>query len=267
MDYVAGVSWPRSGHHMLVRLLKLYFGSEFNYYNSYADDVPFDGVVPPPNKNNIHFSKSHDFNLDMPQLAGQKYLVQYRDFINSTVSNYELFVLHGGEDSPASFQTHASNEFSRYKRFMSKWVTTNFKGTGLLIEYNNFLENPQKILKQSVLFFKPDSAVNLKKIEQAIARVDGERVENAKLQTLKHTGVHEGRDVKSFRYYTPELFNILSRLSLSSETVNNSFQKLLSRNANQGNMLPFQTYETIEKLETFIRGSTEFKNLNSKGRS
>lgn len=31
MDNVIGVSWPRSGHHLLVRLLKFYFGDKMRY--------------------------------------------------------------------------------------------------------------------------------------------------------------------------------------------------------------------------------------------
>ena len=28
-SYVIGVSWPRSGHHLLARLLRLYYGATF----------------------------------------------------------------------------------------------------------------------------------------------------------------------------------------------------------------------------------------------
>ena len=69
MDYVVGISWPRSGHHMLLRLLKLYFGPSFGYCSLYGDRPEHPEVpqccrcVPCTNAGKINFSKNHDFDL------------------------------------------------------------------------------------------------------------------------------------------------------------------------------------------------------------
>ena len=100
MERVIGVSWPRSGHHLLVRLLTLYFGETFRYCDFYGG-VDNCCKTAPCTRADIHLAKSHDFDLALPQIADRKYLIQYRDFVPSVVSNFELHVRNGAPDTRA----------------------------------------------------------------------------------------------------------------------------------------------------------------------
>lgn len=265
MDYVVGISWPRSGHHMVVRLLQLYFGSEFRYCNSYADDPTCCKSIPCLKAGEIHLSKSHDFKLEASQVKGVKYLIQYRQFAPSLTSNFELHVLHGGEDSARAFRVFASDKFGRYQDFLEKWVTSDFGAQQLVVEYGAFLKDPVEGLTRIVQYFDPDTAIDPDRLKQAIAEVDGERVADSKLTKLAGTGVHKNRNVTEFRYYTPELFNTLERLSLSADKVQEAFKALLGRPAKLDNILAFQAYANTADLEDFIRASAEYKARNPSG--
>ena len=59
MDHVTGVSWPRSGHHLLVRMLKLYFGETFGYCDFYGGIEGCCKTVPCTRTDSVHLTKSH----------------------------------------------------------------------------------------------------------------------------------------------------------------------------------------------------------------
>jgi len=60
LRYVAGVSWPRSGHHLLQRLLQSYFPSLL-YCDFYGAETDCCKRIP-CSRPKVGFSKSHDFN-------------------------------------------------------------------------------------------------------------------------------------------------------------------------------------------------------------
>lgn len=207
----------------------------------------------------IHFTKNHDFDLDVPQLEGQKYLVQYRDFIPSAVSNFELFVRTGGEDSAQSFRRFASNQFTRYLNFIEKWVTSDFAKSQLLVHYNDLTDDPEAGFAKIVRFFDPHTAPDVDRIRKAVQSVDGQKVEKAKTQMIKGAGVHAARDVQDFRYYAPQLFQTLSELCLRREDVTATFQKVLGRKPGEPNMLRLQCQPSIEALEEVLKASPEYQ--------
>lgn len=261
MDYVVGVSWPRSGHHMLVRLLSAYFGDSFGYCSFYDLGGACCHRIPCRKSSKIRFTKSHDFKLRVPQLNHQKYLVQYRDFTPSVVSNFELFVRKGGEDSSLSFRKFASVSFGNYQNFIRKWVSSDFGKKQLVLNYADFLANPETHLKKIVQYFAPQVPVDENRVACAIASIDGEKIERKKVTKLKGAGIHKIRDVTEFRHFDKGVFNCLKNMKLSRAEVNKLYQKYLTRNAVEMNMLRLQGFASIEALENHITSSLEYKLL------
>lgn len=257
MDRVIGVSWPRSGHHLLVRLLTLYFGDTFLYCDFYGG-VDQCCKTAPCARADIHLSKSHDFDLSLPQIPGRKYLIQYRDFIPSVVSNFELHVRNGAPDTLTSFRNFASTQFDVYRAFMHKWVHSAFAAGQLLIDYDALQRDPTACLARAVAWLDPDTPADAARIAAAVAQVDGEQIERGKVKRLERTGVHAARRIEEFRHYRPELFAALARLALSRPEVITVFREVLGRDPVPQNMLTFQAYPSTGALRDALVGSEEY---------
>jgi hypothetical protein len=65
------VSFPRSGHHLLGRCLKQYFGRDFHYCPNVFRKAHFKD----PKTN---YQKNHDFDLSLPNTRAWYYVIQYR---------------------------------------------------------------------------------------------------------------------------------------------------------------------------------------------
>lgn len=259
MDHVTGVSWPRSGHHMLVNLLKNYFGTEFSYCSFYGSEIDCCKSLPCKRADKIDFTKSHDFDLSLSQLQGHKYLVQYRDFVPSVVSNFELHVRNGNDDTAEEFRRFCSLEFGRYKAFLSKWVYSDFAREQLVLKYEEFLKEPTDSLLRVASYFEPELRANQERAAAAVSSIDAVTIEKKQVQTRKAAGVTKERNVTDFRYYSPALFSTLERLNLSRGDVVGLFRKHLGRDPAEKNMLALQAYESREALEEFVVNSEEFK--------
>ncbi|WP_217639326.1 hypothetical protein [Salinihabitans flavidus] len=266
-----GISWPRSGHRMLVGLLKLYFGKSFGYCNFHSGKPSVEDIstcckqIPCKHAGRIMLTKNHDFDLSVPQLEGEKYLIQYRDFAPSVVSNFELFVRNGNEDSVLSFRKFVSNQFSRYLDFVNKWVHSPFAQDQLVLNYGTFLDDPHGELQRTIRYFDPEAEPDTDRIAQAIAEVDGQKIEQKTVKALHKSGVHGDRDLRQFRHYSPALFDEIERLRLPRQTVIAAFRKHLGRAPSELNILRFQGYESKEAFEVFLQDSKEYRLLKSKG--
>lgn len=265
MDHVIGVSWPRSGHHLLVRLLTSYFGPEFRYCDFYGGIDGCCKTMPCTRAAEVHFTKSHDFDLTLPQIEGRKYLIQYRDYLPSIVSNYELSLLEQPkeQDTAENFALFASTQFTGHKNFMTRWVHSDFAQSQLLLSYEQLITYPRESLALAVWWLDPDAAVDETRIEQAVSEVAGEKVERWKVQPLEHAGVHADRDLTAFRHYNPALFEQLGRLSLTREEVRRSFRILLGRPPAEKSYLHFQSLGSVEEMEDALRASDEYRQRQS----
>lgn len=252
---------------MLVRLLTLYFGPGFGYCNVYGGKPQVAGIdiccgrIPCLHAGRIHLTKSHDFNLNLPQVPGQRYLIQYRDFAPSVVSNFELFVCNGGEDSAESFHDFASNEFTRYLGFLQRWVRSDFARDQLVLNYSTFLGDPLTELGRAVAFVDPDTPLDEDRLRRAIADVDGQEVKRGQVRTLRKAGVHPERSLSDFRYHTPHLQKSLEELCLPHTAVVGAFLRILKRHPNRAHMLRFQSFRSVEELEAYLMASEEYGNL------
>jgi hypothetical protein len=255
-SYVMGVSWPRSGHHLLARLLKLYYGPKFTYCGFYGQPGCC-GQVPCARAGQVRYSKNHDFDGTLPQDAGQRHLIQTRAFTPSVVSNFELHLREGGQDDAASFARFASSQFTAWRAFQDKWVKSDFARTQTVIPYEALIRDPATALTYALTSFgesRPDPA----RLRAAIASVDGEDVAERRITPRPGSGVHAPRDVTQFRHYDAHLFAYLDKLTLTRQEVNRLFRRHLGRDAAEGNMLALQASPSLEALERMILGSPEY---------
>ncbi|MCL3883983.1 hypothetical protein [Marivita sp. GX14005] len=260
--YVMGVSWPRSGHHLLARLLRLYFGESFAYCAFYGQ-AGCCGTAPCARAGTIRYSKNHDFDGRLPQTRGQRVLIQTRAFTPSVVSNFELYLREGGTDDAASFAHFASAQFTAWRAFQAKWVTSRYGQGQTVIPYEDLIADPAAALARALGAFgeaRPDAG----RMRAAIARVDGEEVAGRQIRPRPGTGVHAMRDVTRFRHYEPATFARLDKLRLTRQEVNAVFRRHLGRDAAEANMLALQTMRSQVAVERMILGSPEYA---ARGRS
>lgn len=208
--YVAGVSWPRSGHHMLVNVLAAYFGQAFRHCEFHT----------PPNccksfpcaDPEVTFSKSHDFGLKMPMLEGVPYLIQYRAYIPSVVSEFELHVRAGEPNTKEHFMVFASMHHVGYRSFTKKWIDNEKAPEERLVLLYEDLTGENKALKfsEAIAFFAPGHAVETDRLSHVLQTVTKNQVDNGVTAYIRGAGVTAPRDVTAFRFYDREFFRELA---------------------------------------------------------
>lgn len=107
------VTYPRSGHHWLVKMLTHALGSELHYVDIYETHKNLESNP------EINLEKTHDFNNDTPT-SGFKIIVQIREFLPAVTSYWKL---------QPNWQTDAvaCKKFIRWQRgvyakFVNRWV-------------------------------------------------------------------------------------------------------------------------------------------------
>ncbi len=155
MRKVQGVSFPRSGHHLLIRDLISYFGPRsgsssdgafgMNIYERlslfsktyrnawqhfpaskknafvYCEYYSHCNNIPCINPHNT-FQKSHDFHLDLPRNDQLFYLVQIREPLPAIISWFELSLKHefprqGLEEEPADTKEYWHKFYAKKLEF------------------------------------------------------------------------------------------------------------------------------------------------------
>jgi hypothetical protein len=216
--YVVGVSWPRSGHHLAVNLLQEYFGDEFSYCEFYT---PKDccRTAPCIRHGSVKFSKNHDFYSMMPISDRHPYLIQYRSFLPSVVSAFEMFVGQGRPDTLASFEEFAIAAADMYNAFLAKWVFgLHPPGERLILRYEELTsDSNMDFISSLIRFFAPSHPVEFGRIRRIRASIQKEFVERGRKGVIDGFGVKATRDVEEFRFYDRRLFRKLGALTCKSE--------------------------------------------------
>lgn len=214
LEYYVGVSWPRSGHHLLARLLQLYFGDRFNYCEFYKT-VDCCKTVPCQRAGYICFSKNHDYKQAVPILPNTRYLVQYRRFSPALVSNFELYVRRTpGNDSARGFSTFARREARRYIQFVERWTQADTPNSVFAaVSYESLTDEPLDTMQQVARLFAPHEEPDTDKLREAIDSVPRITAAEGKERVEAESGVAARRNVNEFRFYDEALFE-----SLKAET-------------------------------------------------
>ena len=222
--YVCGISWPRSGHHLLVRLLQGYFDDAFGYCEFHR---PQDccKVFPCARRGQINFSKNHDFGQETPQLPDQTYLIQHRAFIPSVVSGYELSPDRDGDDNAATFRTYAAKRWGPYAMFRDKWITSDFGTKRAVLLYEDLTSDPVTAMQPVVALFAPDHPYDSDLMARVAASVAGISKYKGANAFSDDTGVKNRRRVEDFRWYDPDTFAKLDRLVLQRRQIIHRWRK------------------------------------------
>jgi hypothetical protein len=220
LRYVACVSYPRSGHHLTVRLLSHYFKDAFRYCQYYNQSCDCCQSFPCTNPS-VSMTKNHDMDLSRPlntgiaKQPGVPYLVLIRSFLEAVVSDYSLF-LRNHEDSREAWESFAQRKLQYYQRFLHKWVLRHDGLEKFVVRYERLTEDPLETFAEIINFFHPPQPVNRQHLQRLI---DDAALEDAKptgTEVIRQFGVRNRRRLEDFKHYDPQYFAVLE-LQLSSE--------------------------------------------------
>lgn len=218
LHYVTGVSLPRSGHHLLAGLLRSYFGPRLVYCPHYTKSQGMEknkanccDVELCTHKHKVTYCKNHDFHGLIPKVAGARYLVQYRDFLPSMISSYELYVKNGNEDSEKRFRKFSDKKVGQYNNFVKKWILSEDNHIQkLVIKYEDLTSAPEEWLEKALQFFGTENVVR-SRIRDLVATAPKTTYLAAQQLHDPSAGVKNSRKVEEFRHYSQPWFDELAK--------------------------------------------------------
>ena len=182
-DRILISTFPRSGHHLLIRIIDEYYGSRFLYYkrtsrnvektkkhvvyNKHADLTEFSPI---PFKQ-VSLQKNHDYGLCRGQESNFEYLsdkfskhiIQIRHPLESIVS----FYYHRSKTKVLNrcWEDFAVDIMHWWKKFVEQWIECSLPE--LLIRYDRFVKDPFKTVIK-VLELMGETKINKKKLSEIL---------------------------------------------------------------------------------------------------
>jgi hypothetical protein len=146
------LTFPRSGNYMTKLILKDFFESK-NKKITFCVRCCNNDIC----KKNSLFKKDHDFKLIRKRYANQKYLILYRrDMIEQLESYFRLIYIqipnYKNEEDYKNLLNFIIIQKNYYEGFLQKYVNQKKKNT-LVIEYNDFLDDPKNNVFKIFKFF------------------------------------------------------------------------------------------------------------------
>jgi hypothetical protein len=145
------VSFPRSGQHMLEKLL-FDFHSKFNIH-PYSYCEFYNCCQEYKCKYNSVYQKNHDFNLELNIKEDEKYVFLYR---KNKIANIEAYYrYHVNNNSNYDFNDFLNFYISvspYYENLVNKYLCN--EGNNILcIDYDEFMNDPSTIFHKIIIFF------------------------------------------------------------------------------------------------------------------
>jgi hypothetical protein len=191
MNYIQGISFPRSGHHMLIRRLTKYYStvsgadvcikdksrknSETAIDNNsfvYCELYNTCQTIPCIDKR-CNFQKNHDFLLDLPIKKELHHLVQIRNPIDAITSLFELSLRMGWnnlKDTQECWVSFFDNQLLTYQKFYTKWVAQQ-KNNIEIFWYDAFLENPAPHLVRAIELLDNQDSIDMELVEKLCGNI------------------------------------------------------------------------------------------------
>ncbi|MDQ3774924.1 MAG: hypothetical protein M3461_11455 [Pseudomonadota bacterium] len=143
------MSFPRSGHTLLIRLLLAYFGSGFNYCEFYNGCRSWTCRRPLSN-----FQKCHDLRLDTPQRPDLRYIIQIRHPWPAIVSQFRLKLARCSvEDTMESWERHRRKQLPYYSGFVARWALAGQGLQRVLVPYHRLVDRPVDMFAEIARLF------------------------------------------------------------------------------------------------------------------
>ncbi len=205
---VQGVSYPRSGHHMLEDVLRGYFDCRFRYCERYNTCGQRPCVDP-----HTTLQKDHDFLSTVPTDGPSDYLIQYRHPLYSIPSHYEHEfrdgtyrcrpekrqfrngIRPGDPESREAWLTYAVHELELWKKWVTKWVIDNDNPRAFYLPYEDVMRDPAGRLADVISFLCPGHVVDETRLGRIITNM------------CRHTP----RKLSAFKHYDESFFRSLER--------------------------------------------------------
>lgn len=206
------VTFPRSGHHLTVRLLARYFSRKLDVLQSGYELPGF--LVAGPFVWCEHYrhcgrvgctdprtvaQKNHDFDLNLVLPDGWLAVVQYRNPIPAIVSHYRLLLKQGdARESRLAWRWRLRRDLRYYRHFVEKWVIGREAKDTFWLEYGELMSRPVERLDALVRFLGGEADVD----EAWVSRV----VEAEKVRPRSHLRDFPYYDQKALRSALKSLF-------------------------------------------------------------
>lgn len=131
------ISFPRCGHHLLVRGLQWALQGKLIYSNYYESEHNFETCE------YVNLQKSHDFNLDESIQDDLHYIILIRGFELAVESWYKSI----GSEMP--FEDFRDSKLKYYDDFTEKYVA-NPPANSIVISYNDFVSDKVNTVLKAV---------------------------------------------------------------------------------------------------------------------
>ena len=213
LRYVACVSYPRSGHHLTVSVLRRYFSDAFTYCQFYQKpDCETDCCQTFPCTNAaVTMTKNHDMDIardgqdGIPRDPSVPYLVLVRNFLEAVVSDYNLF-LRNHEDSQATWHSFATRKSDYYRRFVGKWIAAGDDLDKLVVHYEDLTQRPHEMFRQIAGFFEPTEAIDDERLGRVITASHLSDITPTGTKLIRKFGVKNRRRIEDFHHYDETFF-------------------------------------------------------------
>ena len=211
LRYVACISYPRSGHHLTVRVLQQYFKNDFKYCQFYNSKEGNCCQSFPCTDETVRMTKNHDMDLNrpdatgLPKPKGVPYLILIRNFLEAVVSDYNLF-LRRNEDTYDAWVGFSQRKVRYYKRFMQKWVLEDDGLEKHIISYETLTASPVEEFQRMIEFFRPPTPVDEARLERIVNGAVLEDVKPTGIDVIRNFGVKNRRKLQDFKYFDEHHF-------------------------------------------------------------
>jgi hypothetical protein len=169
---------PRSGHHLLEIIFDHTLKSRFRYCEFYergcCKSIPCNSKKKlGDNESAIFLQKSHDFEFTDPiTIPGTFRIVQYRSPVPRSLSNYELHLKNGNQDTMRGFRDFLVNEAVYFRRFYNKWLARHPTEYWTL-SYEELTSHPVKATLDVFNYIGAD--ISAEDVNKGVARAVGSR--------------------------------------------------------------------------------------------
>ncbi|MCH6257594.1 hypothetical protein MLD52_13620 [Puniceicoccaceae bacterium K14] len=196
------VTIPRSGHHLLEKWMDVYFDGQL----SHVGHSRYERLKNPIRKlKNHHLVLNHDFGLRkpwpeswyyaFPKRTDLRYLIQFRNPLLSTISDYYLYAERTLQRSPnqKDWESFGLKAILYRKKFIEKWL------------FNPLLPHQKNLSFETVALDPAGNLFDILHFAFPSIEIDKEKVE----QTVRDFPFRPFRKLRDFEFYDSVYFRKL----------------------------------------------------------